>query len=774
MRRIPLILGLLATPLLIAGTEEEAPAATASPTPIEPLEVDTLFALPLVAVLPAERGHALPMTPELLQALSDEHWNRAAELALGLPKSPDQAFLASWCLVKARRGAEAEVLIDRMDGPPNWVLVTQGEVLAAVGRTDEAIDALELVDLDVAVGDRAGLLRARLLEKAGRVELAKAQHLALAERVEPRVGTPESLVWLAKHYGERTPDAYPYLRRLWTEYPGGNAEAWAEVVLRRHHRTPPTDFERARRAERLMWRWHTTDALTETRAMLPKLDEGSEPWCRARYVRGRSYAMRYNHGAAVQAFGEAGAACTDNEFGERIQWWSARSEGRMRHHAHATTDYALLGALYPNSRLADDALLKAGEHSIDTGDWEAAEGYWAQALTLPEGDRTAEAGFRLAWRRYVSGDTPAALEVAAPIAAMPLERGRFDVPAARYWSARWALYPDVENPQQAAPEAREGAVERWVALCEEAPWSVYAVLAWMRLSEEAPDEAARLARRRTTLEPFAHSWLVRREFREDTRDALGLARVGLMSEAHAAWADVDEQRLRPDEYGLWTELRVANGEQVEAHADARVWLRTHPWDVHQPSQEHLAALVYPRVFGEQVDRASEGYRFEPLTLQALIRTESNFDHEVRSRMGARGLSQLMPYTARRVARWDGDTVVMKDLYDPDANLALGARYLDFLYEQFQGNPFLAAAGYNAGEHRVEYWLSTWGNVPTDEFMERIPYPETRGYVKRVVGSWQAYELLHGDGDRFQPLQPFSRQAQPEGVRELLPDPDKRP
>lgn len=775
MRRFSLLLALSSVPLLVAGAEEAAPLTPRSSPTVEPTAADPLFEVPLSPVLPSARGLALELPDPLRDAIEAGRWSLAADRALELEPSGEQAFLASWCLVKARRAAEAEPFLDLMEGPPNWVLLTQGKVLMALHRPEEAIDALALVDLELPIAGEAQGLRARLLEEAGRLDQAQAAWLSLAAREGPRSGTPEALIWLAKHHGEKTPEAYPFLRRLWYEYPKGGGEVWASAILRRHHRTGPTDWERARRAERLMWRGYTSDALTEAKALIARTEPGSEPWCRAHYVRGRSYAMRGNNGAASLAFADAGAQCVEAEgdFGERILWWKARSEGRMRHHAHARDSYSELGALYPGSNLADDAWLKAGEHAVDLGDWEEAQAHWEQALVeLPPGDRTAEAGFRLAWRHYVQGDTAEARRVADQVAAMPIASGRFDVPAARYWSARWALYPDVEDPWTADPSGRDEAVARWVALCQEAPWSIYAVMAWMRLSEEAPERARALAARPATLAAFEPSWLVRREFRERSADAIGLARVGLMQEAHGAWdAVIDEDTLHGDEYAWWLELRRANGEELEAHADARIWLRTHPWDPHRANAEHLARLVHPRAFGEEVDSASEPYRFAPLTLQALIRTESNFDHEVRSHAGARGLSQLMPYTARRVAKWDKQTLSLKDLYDPEVNLGLGARYLDYLYGQFQGNPMLAAAGYNAGEHRVEYWLKSWGNLPTDEFVERIPYPETRGYVKRVVGSWQAYELLYGEGARFPDLGAFVDHAQPDGVRDLEPDPE---
>ena len=106
------------------------------------------------------------------------------------------------------------------------------------------------------------------------------------------------------------------------------------------------------------------------------------------------------------------------------------------------------------------------------------------------------------------------------------------------------------------------------------------------------------------------------------------------------------------------------------------------------------------------------------------------------------------------------TVTPKDLLDPTTNLAVGTRYMDFLWEKFQDNPALAAGGYNAGENRIVRWLGEWGNLPTDEFVERIPFDETRGYARSVVGTWQTYSWLRGEG--LLDLSEFMDKAQPEG------------
>jgi soluble lytic murein transglycosylase len=112
-------------------------------------------------------------------------------------------------------------------------------------------------------------------------------------------------------------------------------------------------------------------------------------------------------------------------------------------------------------------------------------------------------------------------------------------------------------------------------------------------------------------------------------------------------------------------------------------------------------------------------------------------------------------------------ITTAQLYDPVTNLTLGARYLDFLHDHFNGNSLLCLAGYNAGQGNVGKWLKAYGNLPTDEFVERIPFRETRKYVKAVSASWQIYRLLEPETQSvFPELSPFNHKA--------VPDTDPRP
>jgi soluble lytic murein transglycosylase len=129
---------------------------------------------------------------------------------------------------------------------------------------------------------------------------------------------------------------------------------------------------------------------------------------------------------------------------------------------------------------------------------------------------------------------------------------------------------------------------------------------------------------------------------------------------------------------------------------------------------------------------------EPAFIFSVTRQESNFDTEAVSRANARGLMQLLPSTAQLVARRVGMNFRVEMLTrDPQANIKLGAAYLEEMLGRFEGSLVMAAGAYNAGPRRVDEWLVTYGNPLRGErdlldWMEMIPFAETRNYVQRIV------------------------------------------
>lgn len=150
---------------------------------------------------------------------------------------------------------------------------------------------------------------------------------------------------------------------------------------------------------------------------------------------------------------------------------------------------------------------------------------------------------------------------------------------------------------------------------------------------------------------------------------------------------------------------------------------------------------------------------DPALVHALVRQESGFDPGARSRAGARGLMQLMPGTARRVARslklTDHSTERLTS--DPNHNVLLGSTYLDSMLDRFDGSMVMALAAYNAGPHRVKRWLKDNGDPRgsldrTIDWIESIPFSETRNYVQRVLETLPIYRWKL-EGGRVALLQP---------------------
>jgi soluble lytic murein transglycosylase len=124
-----------------------------------------------------------------------------------------------------------------------------------------------------------------------------------------------------------------------------------------------------------------------------------------------------------------------------------------------------------------------------------------------------------------------------------------------------------------------------------------------------------------------------------------------------------------------------------------------------------------------------------------MRAESAFAPSATSPVGARGLMQLMPKTAAMVMH--EKKLEPEKLYDPELNIRLGTKHLRELIDKYGGNQTAVIASYNAGAHNVNRWLKTYANLKGEEFIESIPFGETRDYVKKVLAVAALYKRLYG-------------------------------
>lgn len=163
-----------------------------------------------------------------------------------------------------------------------------------------------------------------------------------------------------------------------------------------------------------------------------------------------------------------------------------------------------------------------------------------------------------------------------------------------------------------------------------------------------------------------------------------------------------------------------------------------------PYGESLHHLRYPYAYWDTVDAISEKHCIDPLLVLSVMREESTFDPDAKSSAGALGLMQLIPQTAFRLdSNLQLGITNTSQVSNIKNNIHLGTYYLSILIKEF-GSYVYAVAAYNAGEEKVRNWIQKGNYKSIDEFIEDIPYAETRNYVKRVMTTFFEYKRVVGE------------------------------
>ncbi len=163
------------------------------------------------------------------------------------------------------------------------------------------------------------------------------------------------------------------------------------------------------------------------------------------------------------------------------------------------------------------------------------------------------------------------------------------------------------------------------------------------------------------------------------------------------------------------------------------------WHKLRQTPEYWQAL-YPFPYEDTILKWSKQRQLNPLLVTSLIRQESRFEKEIESSAGAMGLMQVIPPTAKTAAK----NIGLSDysMTNPEDNVNIGTYYLDFTHQKYDNNSMLAVASYNAGPNAVANWIKRYGLKDADEFVEKIPYPETKGYVESVFENYWNYMLVY--------------------------------
>jgi soluble lytic murein transglycosylase-like protein len=238
---------------------------------------------------------------------------------------------------------------------------------------------------------------------------------------------------------------------------------------------------------------------------------------------------------------------------------------------------------------------------------------------------------------------------------------------------------------------------------------------WTEIAEKQMPTELRLAYELTALASMREAYLeLRRNMkRENTRFG------------EALMADI--QHAAGNKVLMYTSLRRAWPQLATVEQDT--------------APVYFLEMYYPLKYGNEIEKYAKERGLDPDHVRALILQESYYNPEAKSRVGATGLMQLMPPTAKEHAARLGIPFAASRLESPEVNVRLGTYHLKMLVDMFGGNTYLATAAYNAGQGNVLKWRRAAPKKPIDEFLESIPFQETRNYVKRVTMLRSAYDRL---------------------------------
>ena len=624
-------------------------------------------------------------------------WIRAVPILLFMAVAPAHAQNVM-ALVHADQWAEAATAAAQLPDPVAAKLVTYYRLLAP-----GAAGVVEIAQFMATSPDwpmQPTLARRR--DEALAAEPDDAVAMAQCDQAAPRITAARLRCAQAYQAAGRAADAASMLQRAWAD---GFDDAASEARFLHDYNPALTREDQWRRFERLAW----TDSLGAARQMA-RLDPADRP----------------------------------------------RAEARLAFRRDDPNALALASALPAEARSDPGLVLDQARWLRHAGQEEAALALWQDAGTAAERAAPAErqAAFWqerniLARKRLTEGDAKGAYALVAGQAQMGPEQvvdaeflagfialRKLNDPAgaAAHFHALAAASKAVITQSRAhywlgrATAARGDANGARAEFKAAAAWptTFYGQLAAMALGD---DPAALAARIRATHDPPGDATrALDLAGRELARAAAYLVSWGEARRAQPFLLRLDDVTPDAADHALAARLALGFGMPDMAVAIAR--------------RAGREGLMLPDAGWPMPVAAPAG--IEPALTFGLIRQESSFDANIVSEAGARGLMQLMPATAATLARKFGITPSVPALTaDPAFNMRLGTAYLQQMLDQFDGAVPLAVAAYNAGPSRVQEWLGTNGDprevgVDMIDWIELIPFGETRNYVQRVIENEVVY------------------------------------
>ncbi len=441
----------------------------------------------------------------------------------------------------------------------------------------------------------------------------------------------------------------------------------------------------------------------------------------------RAYNGSSDRGSAVEVYRELSSSEDPSVGAAALSSWASIRTRQGRHQDARILQERLLERYPSSSEAVDIVFFRADDHRSAGRLNQAIEQYRLTASLRPTSDRAGLARMRWAQIHLARGEARKSAEV--------FRNYLEDFPRGRRWeeASYWAIH--------AAREAGDttGSGDLSARLLRESPLSYYAYLA-----AETPGSAVAFPFGSAAAFPFEQNpgpssppprWLARELQLVEALDDAGLdeGADALVADLKAAVSDS-------------TELTLALARALNEGGRTIDGIRL-GWELRERGEEWTRALlevVYPFPYRALVTSRAEELGLDPYLVAGLIRQESAFVPTISSSAGAIGLMQVMPATGRQLARAVGPRGYRTEsLRTAEVNIHLGTRYLAELTARYDGAVLLVLSAYNAGPTRADRWRRFPEAEDPRRFTERIPFVETRGYVKNVVRNRALYRWLYG-------------------------------
>lgn len=627
--------------------------------------------------------------------------------------------------------------------------VSPGSALATDARLLRA-DALRVLGRPQAA---TALWQAYLDANAGKQRIAEA-HFRLGQSLEKEAAAKRDLLQkralLARaqaHYKK------VMVRKPMSRFAAPAARRVTALAARGAGKAELTPWEAYGRASVFFRRMRNRRSERAFAALLRRRGVGAKLRCKATYRMAKSVFKQRQRARAEPMFRKAAAACRaagETDLVVRSLYNGARGLSRGGKFKKAIARYSQIEKQFSSHSYADDARLRAAEVRMEMGNKKAARKLLSTIPSrYPDGDMIREALWRLARDAYLSRRYKKATGYLDRIihrlgrATIYYAHGR-----ALYWKARI-----LEKRRRAA-----GARKLYARCIREYPLSYYALQSFNRLRERHKALFHRLLKKHlaaTGHKPGRWRFPGRALFSTPSfLRGVELARLGFGDAAarELALAGIRIKKgVRSEDLWLAAVLYDRAGIWRHSHQVPRSKDKAYRWKYPLGKNYRRWIISYPRAFWPLVQDNARAAGIPWQLVLAVMREESGFSPTIESYANAVGLMQLIMPTARAAGKRFGLTVNRRRLHDPSLNIKLGAAYLGSLSRMFSGVIPLAISGYNAGGGAPAKWIKRFGKIPLDEFIERIPYDQTRGYTKRVLSSLFIYSTLYEKGQARVPL-----------------------